>query len=212
MDTKNVKNNNNKKKKKTKEKKEIGTKKEDKNKKDNINKIFKLLDIKIDESNKESNVTNKKETIDKLKPNYEDLDKYTSEILDYLNTEKENNLIILEDKAKEVNLEKKKISRVSTIEIEEDDNPINISENKHIYNKEYLLEVKDKIFKDPDEIKDNILYNGKLFIKERHQTKKFPDIINYRCKNQRKYENKIGGNFCNALLKRKKEKKYIYYI
>ena len=110
MDTKNVKNDNNKKKKKTKEKKkEIGTKKEDKNKKDNINKIFKLLDIKTNESNKESNDTNKKETIDKLKPNYEDLDKYTSEILDYLNTEKENNLIILEDKAKEVNLEKKKI-------------------------------------------------------------------------------------------------------
>ena len=67
------------------------------------------MDIKIDESSKESNDTNKKETIDKLKPNNEDLDSYTSEILDYLNTEKKNNWITLEDKIKEVNLEKKKI-------------------------------------------------------------------------------------------------------
>ena len=65
-----------------------------------------------------------------------------------------------------------------------------------------LKEVKGKIFKDINKIKDNILYDGKLFIKERHQTKKFNDIINYRFKNQRKYENKIRANFYNALVKR----------
>ena len=74
------------------------------------------------------------------------------------------------------------------------------------------MEVKDKILKNSEDIIDNILYEGKLFIKERHQPKKFPAIINYRCKNQRKNEHLKNANFCNALIKRKKDKKNIYYI
>ena len=52
----------------------------------------------------------------------------------------------------------------------------------------------------------------KTFIKERHQPKNFPAIINYRCKNQRKNEHLKNSNFCNALIKRKKDKNNIYYI
>ena len=75
------------------------------------------------------------------------------------------------------------------------------------------MEVKDKIFKNSEDIIDNILYEGKLFIKERHQPKKFPTIINYRCKNKRKNEHLKNANFCNALIKKKKDKKkYILYI
>ena len=33
--------------------------------------------------------------------------------------------------------------------------------------------------------------------------KSYPAIINYRCKNHRKFENHKGSNFCNAVLKRK---------
>ena len=52
---------------------------------------------------------------------------------------------------------------------------------------------------------------GKKFIEDRHQNKNYPQIINYRCINYRKYENKRKSLFCNALVKRKKEKKFIDY-
>ena len=48
------------------------------------------------------------------------------------------------------------------------------------------------------------MYKGRLFAKERHQSKVNSDIINYRCKSYRKYENQKNGNFYNALVKRKK--------
>ncbi len=86
----------------------------------------------------------------------------------------------------------------------------------YIYNetkeKDSPMEVKDKVFKNTEEIKENILYEGKTFIKERHQPKNFPAIINYRCKYQRKNEHLKNSNFCNALIKRKKDKNNIYYI
>ena len=71
------------------------------------------------------------------------------------------------------------------------------------------MEVKDKIFKNSEDIIDNILYEGKLFIKERQVSYH----KNYRCKNQRKNEHLKNANFCNALIKKKKDKKkYILYI
>ena len=45
-----------------------------------------------------------------------------------------------------------------------------------------------------------------------HQTKNYPQIVNYRCINYRKYENKRKALFYNALVKRKIENKIIFYI
>ena len=55
------------------------------------------------------------------------------------------------------------------------------------------------------------MYNGSIFAKDRHQSKVNSDIINYRSKNYRKYENQKNGNFCNSLVKRKKIKDIIIY-
>ena len=55
------------------------------------------------------------------------------------------------------------------------------------------------------------MYNSRIFVKDRHQSKVNSDIINYRCKNYRKYEDQKRGNFCNALVKRKKIKDIIIY-
>ena len=55
------------------------------------------------------------------------------------------------------------------------------------------------------------MYSVRIFVKDRHQSKVNSDIINYRCKNYRKYENQKNGNLCNTLAKRKKIKDIIIY-
>ena len=55
------------------------------------------------------------------------------------------------------------------------------------------------------------MLNGRLFVKDRHQSKLNSGIINYRCKNYRKFENQKIGRFCKALVKRKKIKDIIIY-
>ena len=57
-----------------------------------------------------------------------------------------------------------------------------------------------------------ITYNGKLFIEERHKNKEYPNVITYRCKNQRKNERLIHSYFCNAIVKRKIDKDKCFYI
>ena len=152
-----------------------------------INEILDILEIQPEEENNSSETEKtKKYSGDKTKSD-EDLDKYAEEIIEYLEKEKNSNIKILEEKKIETS-KKPKLSKVNTLDIEEN---IEINYNL-IYNenkeKDSPLEIKDKIFKNSEDIKDNILYEGKLFIKERHQPKKFPTIINYRCKNQRKKE------------------------
>ena len=74
------------------------------------------------------------------------------------------------------------------------------------------IEVKNKIFNDIDNVYKEIIYNGKIFIEERHKTKDYPNIITYRCKNQRKNERLLHSYFCNAIVKRKVEKNKCFYI
>ena len=97
--------------------------------------------------------------------------------------------------------------KVSTIEVEE-----NQDQNLEAFipNKNNVLEVKDKLFKLNEEIQKEIYYNGKLFIKDRHQGKRGNKEIYYKCKNNRQDERIRSTAFCNALIKRKiGKKKYI---
>ena len=112
----------------------------------------------------------------------------------------------------EENQKKKKKKKYSLIEVEEN---IDVAENNQGISEQKLTpinEVKNIIFKEPCNIENEILYDGKLFIIDRHQISKYPDIINYRCKNYRKNERNRKELFCKAILKRKMDKKKIYYI
>ena len=111
-----------------------------------------------------------------------------------------------EENGKEKN---KKPKKYTSIEVEEDirtnkDNKDEIEDN-------IILEVKNRKFDKINKIEKIILYDGKKFTEDRHQNKNYPQIINYRCINYRKFENKRKALFCNALVKRKEEKKIIYY-
>ena len=55
------------------------------------------------------------------------------------------------------------------------------------------------------------MLNDMLFIKGRYQSKVNYDIINYRCKNYRKFKNQKNGSFHNALVKRIQLKDKIVY-
>ena len=55
------------------------------------------------------------------------------------------------------------------------------------------------------------MFNDRLFVIDRYQSKNNSDIINNRCKNYRKYKNQKNGNLCNTLAKRKKIKDIIIY-
>ena len=112
----------------------------------------------------------------------------------------------------EENKHKIKKKKYTSIEVDENidsnENDQKNSDNNHIN----IPEVKNKIFKEPYEIQKELFYDGKIFLVDRHQTTKYPEIINYRCKNYRKQERNRKELFCNAILKRKKEKNKIYYI
>ena len=64
----------------------------------------------------------------------------------------------------------------------------------------------------PCSIEKTILYDGKKFVKDRHQNNDYPKIINYRCIYYRKNESKRQSLFCNALVKRKEGKNFVYFI
>ena len=109
--------------------------------------------------------------------------------------------------------QKKKIkNKYTSIEVDEN---IDIEEKIQRISEQNLSaikEVKNIIFKEPCNIENEILFDGKIFIIDRHQPSKYPDIINYRCKNYRKNERNRKELFCKALLKRKNAQKKIYYI
>ena len=157
-------------------------------------------EIKMKESKEEEKENNNEE-------NKNDIDNYINEINSYLVEEKEN--FIKEEDIIGVDIQKKKNKKVNTIEVDE---------NQENYIQQFLpknnnvVEVKDKIFKINEEIPKEIYYEGKLFLKDRHQGKLNTNEINYRCKNNRKDERIRNTAFCNALIKRKKNKKTVYYI
>ena len=117
---------------------------------------------------------------------------------------------IIEDKSEKnvsnesnqvINKEKRK-DKSYNIEVEEILDNETIDKDYEVIENKSKLEVKNKIFPKKHEIPINIYYDGKLFIKDRHNLKNYPININYRCKNYRKYEYSIGRNFCNAIVKR----------
>ena len=170
-------------------------------------KILQLLDLKPEEE-KLNNENNKKTEKEIEKEDYSDIDLYANEVLNYLEEEKQKNIPEVEETKEEKDLPKKKTKKVSTIEVEENlEVERDIDNVKDTLNGDTLIEVKDKIFTIAlHEIKEKILYDKRILIKERHQPKGYPNIINYRCKNQRKNEHVLGANFCNALIKRKHDK------
>jgi len=112
----------------------------------------------------------------------------------------------------EINPTLQKKEKIYNIEVEENIELIKQKEesiNKKNNNKK--LEVKGLEFKADDPIPNSIIYRGRLFVKDRHQSKVNSDIINYRCKNYRKFENQKNGSFCNALVKRIKINDKIIY-
>ena len=71
----------------------------------------------------------------------------------------------------------------------------------NIPDKNEIVEVKDQIYKNlnNDNIKEEIYYDGKLFKKDWLQNSKlYPNIVKYRCKNYRKREKTRNTTFCNA--------------
>ena len=135
------------------------------------------------------------------------LDEYINAINAYLNEEKSN--LIKEEETIEVDIKNKKSKKVNTIEVEENKNQYI---EQFLPNKNNIIEVKDKIFKLDEDIPKEINYDGKLFVKDRHQGKLNNKEINYRCKHNRKDERIRNTGFCKALIKRKIEKKtYIIY-
>ena len=111
-------------------------------------------------------------------------------------------------------LEKKKeLNKRKYLSIDFNENVELIDNNIAIEKKDNdILVVKDKIFKKPCNIENKVLYEGKQFKEDRHKPSNYPKIVNYRCINYRKYEKTRNSLFCNALLKRKEDKKSIYYI
>ena len=102
-----------------------------------------------------------------------------------------------------------KTKKVNTIEVEENQKQYI---EQFLPNKNNVIEVKDKIFKLDEDIPKEINYGGKLFVKDRHQGKLNNKEINYRCKHNRKEERIRTNAFCKALVKRKIDKKNVYYI
>jgi hypothetical protein len=193
--------------------------------------ISKKLNAKDEQQNSIKNLESKSN----IKIDTKEINKHkniTTDIISNELTEEEKNIItkeILEDFEEdklyfmeeitdnvEENLEgiqnKKKKNKYTSIEVEEN---IGIEENNQRISEQNLIpinEVKNIIFKKPCKIENEILFDGKIFIIDRRQTSKYPDIINYRCKNYRKNERNRKELFCKAILKRKKDKKKIYYI
>ena len=129
--------------------------------------------------------------------------------LDKINLLKEEKKeIIPNTEEKKLELKKRKYLPIDVnenVELIDNNNTIEIKDN-------HILEVKDKIFKKPCEIENKVLYEGKQFKEDRHKPSNYPININYRCINYRKNEKTRNSLFCNALLKRKEDEKYIYYI
>ena len=104
----------------------------------------------------------------------------------------------------------KKSKKYTSIEVEE--NEI-INQELNDNNKDNIIkEVKEKKYNMPCSIEKTILYDGKKFVKDRHQNNDYPKIINYRCIYYRKNESKRQSLFCNALVKRKEGKNFVYFI
>ena len=221
---KNKKEKNNRKKSKSNNKTKDINQRGNNNEKEKYEYIFSLLNIKTENEIKEIEEKNKKyseprneekrnisENKDKIEESNEEsrnmVDDYIKEINEYLNEEKPN--FIKEDEIIEVDIKNKKSKKVNTIEVEENQNQYI---EQFLPNKNNIIEVKDKIFKLDEDIPKEINYDGKLFVKDRHQGKLNNKVINYRCKHNRKDERIRTTAFCKALIKRKIEKKSIYYI
>ena len=114
----------------------------------------------------------------------------------------------LEKDNSNINLTKIKTKKYKSIDVEE--NLENILKEQEI-REEGKIDVKNKKFKKPCEIENNIIYDGKDFYLDSHQNSKYPTESNYRCKNYRKDQRIRKKLFCNTLLKRKEDGKIIYY-
>ena len=159
--------------------------------------------------NTKFNDDNQSTTIEKITEN--DLKNYVNEVIKHLEEEKSN--ILKQEDKKEVIIKdnKSKKKKVTTIEVEEN---INTEAFPNMTEKNELFEVKDKIFKKNKHniLENSIYYEGKLFKKDRHQLKSYPNIVKYRCKNYRKKEKSRNTTFCSALIKRKIDKNKYYFI
>ena len=153
----------------------------------------------------------KKESKEEEKENYNedynnDIENYINEINSYLVEEKDN--FTKEENIIEVDIQKKKNTKVNTIDVDENqDNYI----EQFLPTNNNVVEVKDKIFKIKEIIPKEIYYEGKLFLKDRHQAKVNTNEINYRCKYNRKDERIRSEAFCNALIKRIINQNSVYY-
>ena len=171
------------------------------------NKIEKEKENEYNNNNKNA----KNSTIDdKDDINNNELKEYIKEVRDYLEIEKSYYIKDENEKPEEINKPKLLKKKYSDIEVEENIN------NNQIYNvtsNEQITEVKDQIFKIiiSNNIEENIYYEGKLFNKDRHQNKYYPNIVKYRCKNYRKNEKTRDTTFCNALIYRKIDNKNYYF-
>ena len=89
---------------------------------------------------------------------------------------------------------KKKASnkKVKNYNIDVEENIDFIKQNEESKNKnsrKNQLEVQGLEFKSDEPITNSIMFNSRLFVIDRYQSKVNYDIIYYRCKNYRKYEN-----------------------
>lgn len=156
--------------------------------------------------NKENINTNDIDIIEEDLLNY-----YIEEIKKTIEEDKKDKYIIsteTEEKYSNEKNEKKKSKKEHSIDVAELQEIKLDSDN----NSNIPIEVKNKIFNDINNIYKEITYDGKIFIEERHKTKEYPNIITYRCKNQRKNERTIHSYFFNAIVKRKIEKNTCFYI
>ena len=79
--------------------------------------------------------------------------------------------------------------KVKNYNIKLEENIEFIKQNEELKNKnsrKNQLEVQDLEFKSIEPITNSIMFNGRLFVIDRYQSKVNSDIINYRCKNHRK--------------------------
>ena len=168
---------------------------------------------------KNEEILNSKGNINKENINTNDIDIIEEDLLNYyieeikktIEEDKKDKYIIsteTEEKYSNEKNEKKKSKKEHSIDVAELQEIKLDSDN----NSNIPIEVKNKIFNDINNIYKEITYDGKIFIEERHKTKEYPNIITYRCKNQRKNERTIHSYFCNAIVKRKIEKNTCFYI
>ena len=94
-------------------------------------------------------------------------------------------------KNKPLIIKAKKLKKVNSLNNSNQPNKLdNINHLKHRIFNISLNDIREKI----------------VFLKDIHQPNNYPNMVNYRCKNQRKNEHILETNFCNSLIKKKQGK------